>query len=90
MQSEPDMGASKNQDFCALARRRRTEKRSLHEVNEHSSTTATPPACKKTIFRGAHMTFEEYLSFLEEYWTLFDLEEAQANRKDSDFHDIRL
>lgn len=36
------------------------------------------------------MTFEEYLQYLEEYWTLFDLEEAQANRKDSDFHDIRL
>lgn len=36
------------------------------------------------------MTFEEYLQFLEEYWTLFDLEEAQANREESSYHDIRL
>lgn len=36
------------------------------------------------------MTFEEYLEFLEEYWTLFDLEEAQSSREDSTFHYIRL
>ncbi|MBN1377757.1 MAG: hypothetical protein JXA04_00825 [Gammaproteobacteria bacterium] len=39
---------------------------------------------------ASSMTFEEYLQFLEEYWTLFDLEEALANREQSSFHDIRL
>ena len=49
------MGASKNEDFFVRARKHRAQNRSLHVVNEDSSTELTQLSRKKTIFRGALM-----------------------------------
>ena len=46
-------GASKNEDFFVRARKHRAQNRSLHVVNEDSSTELTQLSRKKTIFRGA-------------------------------------
>ena len=51
-------GASKNEDFFVRASKHRAQNRSLHVVNEDSSTELTQLSRKKTIFRGALEAYE--------------------------------